>query len=351
MTGIVVVTVLVSLLLGLPPALKWQLGVVRCAVWLAVVSPAAGLLAALAGGVIGLPPILEMVAAVSLTLGLSVAVLAYRFYRDPERHPPSLAGAILSPADGEVIYVQRSRVGVLPTSTKRGHAYRLEELTRTPLRTGEAVVVGIAMNFLDVHVNRAPIAGRISLRRHLPGSFGSLRRPDAVFKNERATTLIEGNGFQVAVVQIASRLVRQIVGFVGECDAVLAGPRCVITAGFSARWAGGLCCASLRRHGVVVCLRGPPPSRQWRWARPIHRTLLRRARVALVHTVDDEQLVRGWGARALFLPDDLADESQASAPARRPRPSIVVAGKLDPDEPVASVLTAAALLSAVEVRR
>jgi phosphatidylserine decarboxylase len=114
---------------------------------------------------------------------------------------------------------------MLPTSTKHGRTYTLEELTRTPLRFGEAVVIGIGMNFLDVHVNRAPLAGRVSLRQRVPGGFSSLRRPEAAFTNERATTIIERDGFQVAVVQIASRLVRQIVAFVREGDAVTAGQR------------------------------------------------------------------------------------------------------------------------------
>src|SRR3954454_14531112 len=56
-------------------------------------------------------------------------------------------------------------------------------LTKTPLCSQEAVVIGISMSFLDVHVNRAPIAGRITLQRHLPGRFGSLRGPEMVFEN------------------------------------------------------------------------------------------------------------------------------------------------------------------------
>ena len=70
------------------------------------------------------------------------------------------------------------------------------------------------MSFLDVHVNRAPIAGRVRLRKHFPGRFGSLGKPEMVFENERATTVIERGGMEIAMVQIASRLVRQIAAFV-----------------------------------------------------------------------------------------------------------------------------------------
>jgi phosphatidylserine decarboxylase len=101
----------------------------------------------------------------------------------------------------------------------------LAELTRTKVHEGDSIVVGIGMSFLDMHVNRAPIAGRVLLRRHFPGRFGSLGVPEMVFENERATTLIAGRELEVAVVQIASRLVRQIAGFVGEGQEVELGQR------------------------------------------------------------------------------------------------------------------------------
>jgi phosphatidylserine decarboxylase len=160
-----------------------------------------------------------------LTLVTAFGVLAYRFYRDPERDVPPAAGLVVSPADGEVLYVRQSRRGTLPVSTKHGHRYRLQELTRTRLETDDATVIGIAMSFLDVHVNRAPIAGRIAGRQHFPGLFGSLRRPEMIFQNERLTTIIESDDWQVAVVQIASRLVRQIVSFVEESQEVRRGQR------------------------------------------------------------------------------------------------------------------------------
>jgi phosphatidylserine decarboxylase len=172
---------------------------------------------------------LSLVVRALLVWGVTVAcagvTLAYRFYRDPERKPPSGEDVIVSPAEGEVIYVREARGGMLPVATKGGREIKLEELTRTPLRHGDAVVVGIAMSFMDVHVNRAPIVGRIASQRHFAGSFGSLRLPEMVFANERMTTVIECDELQVAVVQIASRLVRQIVSFVHEGDAVVLGQR------------------------------------------------------------------------------------------------------------------------------
>ncbi len=65
----------------------------------------------------------------------------------------------------------------------------------------------------------------MTVHHHVPGRFGSLRHPDAVFENERATTVIETDGIEIAVVQIASRLVRQIVAFVRAGESVAAGQR------------------------------------------------------------------------------------------------------------------------------
>ena len=58
-----------------------------------------------------------------------------------------------------------------------------------------------------------------------PSSIGSLRRPEMEFVNERATTIIEGEALQVAVVQIASRLVRKIFAFVSPGQSVALGQR------------------------------------------------------------------------------------------------------------------------------
>jgi phosphatidylserine decarboxylase len=160
-----------------------------------------------------------------VTVGAAGICLAYRFYRDPERTAPDRDDVVLSPADGEVIYVSESQHGVLPTAAKSGRRYTLQELVKTSLRATDATVIGIALNFLDVHVNRAPIAGRVVLQRRHGGPFHSLRKLESVFDNERVTMVIEKSGFQVAVVLIASRLVRRIVEFVHEGETVALGQR------------------------------------------------------------------------------------------------------------------------------
>jgi phosphatidylserine decarboxylase len=204
-------------------ALKWQLGLGRSVAATAILAIGPALAVALVA-----PPgrLLAVAAVWAMTLLLAAGVVAHRFYRDPDRTPPAGdADVVVSPADGTVVYVRRSTGGRLPSSTKLGRDYSLDELTRTPLHRADAVVIGIALSFLDVHVNRAPVAGRIVEQSHHPGRFASLRRPEAVLENERATIVLESGGRELAVVLIASRLVRRIVTFLEDGAYVGLGQR------------------------------------------------------------------------------------------------------------------------------
>jgi glycosyltransferase involved in cell wall biosynthesis len=129
-------------------------------------------------------------------------------------------------------------------------------------------------------------------------------------------------------------------------------PACVVavTPPVAAPLAAWLWCRAHGRPLVVDCHTDAFHGGRWAWARPLHRWLFRRSRVALVHTAEALALVRGWGAPGLLLPDDLPgpDEAEARPPASRP--TVLVAGSLDPTEPVAEALAAAALLPDVQVR-
>jgi phosphatidylserine decarboxylase len=217
--------VVVALAVALGLAWKWQLGLVRSAVWLVAFGLVAGIAAWAMATAADLSGVLAGVVAGLLALALAAAAGLYRFYRDPDRLPPERADVVVSPADGEVVYVRDSSRGLLPVSTKHARRHALTELTKTPLAEDDAVVIGIALSFLDVHVNRAPIAGRITLARRFPGRFGSLRNPEMVFENERATLLIDRGDVTIGVVQIASRLVRRIVSYVSEGEDIELGTR------------------------------------------------------------------------------------------------------------------------------
>jgi phosphatidylserine decarboxylase len=131
---------------------------------------------------------------------------------------------VLSAADGVVDYVWHIAKDSQTIVSKAGRDYRLDELTGTDLASA-VHVVGVGMSFLDVHVNRCPIPGHVALTKHIAGKFMSLGRDEAQFVNERFTTVIEGRSLSVAVVQIASRLVRRIEGYLKVGETVSAGQR------------------------------------------------------------------------------------------------------------------------------
>jgi phosphatidylserine decarboxylase len=225
MHDFIIAGILLALTTTVPLAWKWQLGIARTGLAVGAMALLAGLIIASLGDMLPASVMLRTAAVWLVTMASATAVLAYRFYRDPDRRIPDRNDAVISPADGEIIYVREAPQGLLPVSTKLGRHYTLQELTKTPLQSADCVVIGIAMSFLDVHVNRAPIQGRITLQRHFPGIFGTLRLPEMLFQNERVTTVLENNELQIAVIQIASRLVRQIVSFVSENQEVQAGQR------------------------------------------------------------------------------------------------------------------------------
>jgi phosphatidylserine decarboxylase len=161
----------------------------------------------------------------SFVFMMTFVVIVLRFYRDPERVPPETDRVILSPADGHVNYVKRVEKGTLPVSTKHGRQFELNELTGTDLFLDATYLVGIEMNMLNVHVNRSPVKGKIILQKRIKGRFLSLRRPESESLNERVTTIIDNGAFKVAVIQIATRLVRRIVSYLKQGDTVEIGQR------------------------------------------------------------------------------------------------------------------------------
>ncbi len=224
MMGIFVGIVL-SLVLLIPPAVKWELRMSWVAPWAVGAGAVIGFLAS---RVLPFRPISwEGIALQAVAiLGLSALVLAWRFFRDPERRSPSQDGVILSPADGIILYVTPFERGETAGGKKGKGCYSLRDFTQSQYFPGGGTVIGIGMSFLDVHVNRAPVSGQVEEVRRIPGRFLSLKRPEALTLNERALTVFRtADGHAVGMVQIASRLVRCIVSYVKKGDVVTAGQR------------------------------------------------------------------------------------------------------------------------------
>lgn len=225
MPGYLIGGAALALVTAVPLAWKWQLGVLRAGIWvLAVSMPVAVVLTEVGRGV-ALGAVTGTVLMWGATVVAAAAGLLIVFFRDPERPVPRRRDVIVSPADGQVIYVRPAGPDQVPAADKRGRVCRLRELAGTALGDGDATAIGISMNLSDVHVNRAPAGGRVRIVEHVPGTFGSLRNPLMAASNERVTTIIEAGDLEIAVVQIASRLVRRIVSFVSNGDVLDLGQR------------------------------------------------------------------------------------------------------------------------------
>lgn len=156
---------------------------------------------------------------------ISILLLLWRFYRDPERISPETRNVILSPADGRIIYIKKIEKGKIPFSEKNGKKFFLDDFIQSSALSNGRYTVGILLTYLDVHINRAPISGRIRVLKHIKGVFLSLKKKEAVFKNERALIIIENERLKLGIVLIASRLVRKIVTYIKQDQEIQIGER------------------------------------------------------------------------------------------------------------------------------
>lgn len=135
-------------------------------------------------------------------LFLVIAGFMCFFFRDPKREPPADPNVIVSPADGRVMYV---------TS--------LGESEGNP-----ATLISIFLSPLDVHINRAPIAGRIVDVSYTRGKFLMATNNNASLINEQNAITIEGR-ITIICKQIAGILARRIVCWKSKGENVALGER------------------------------------------------------------------------------------------------------------------------------
>ncbi|MBN1250647.1 MAG: phosphatidylserine decarboxylase family protein [Bacteroidales bacterium] len=143
-----------------------------------------------------------------------------RFYRVPYRKTKATADDIVSPADGNVIYIKRIEAKDIPIAIKNGEISKLEELTNTDILDTPCWLIGINMTPFDVHKNSAPISGKITLNKHFDGKYLSLKEAKSEVENERNTIVIDNGKIKVGVVQIASKKVRRVVTYFKEGQSI-----------------------------------------------------------------------------------------------------------------------------------
>jgi phosphatidylserine decarboxylase len=141
----------------------------------------------------------------AIILGL-LAAFMINFFRDPNRRGSERHVDVLSPADGTVVQIKDVPEGsVWPGLTKQ---------------------VSIFMSVFDVHVNRAPISGKIVHYRYNPGKKLAAMVEKSSSENEQNLIVVEdARGHRVAFKQIAGLLARRIVFDKKEGDEVSRGER------------------------------------------------------------------------------------------------------------------------------
>lgn len=137
-------------------------------------------------------------AGVFIVLGLFVLF----FFRDPQRIPPPGEENIVSPADGRIMEVVEE-----PSDGKPGRR------------------ISVFLSIFDVHVNRSPVAGRITKIEYRTGKFYAAMRGRASAENEQNAFFVQSDRGEVVFKQIAGWVARRIVVWKSTGDSVVRGER------------------------------------------------------------------------------------------------------------------------------
>jgi len=134
-----------------------------------------------------------------------IALFVLQFFRDPPREIPQDAGAVLSPADGRIVAVER---------------------VNDPYVQREAIKVSVFMNVFNVHSNRSPVDGTVQQVWYFPGKFVNADLDKASTENERnAVWLKTADGTDITSVQVAGLIARRILCYVKAGDVLARGQR------------------------------------------------------------------------------------------------------------------------------
>lgn len=134
-----------------------------------------------------------------------VVAFMLQFFRDPPRAVPQEPKAVVSPADGRVVAVERAR---------------------DPYLARDALKMSVFMNVFNVHSNRSPVDGEIRDAWHFPGSFINAALSKASLENERAALWIRTTGgADVTCVQIAGLIARRILCYAKAGQRLARGER------------------------------------------------------------------------------------------------------------------------------
>ncbi|MEZ7870234.1 MAG: phosphatidylserine decarboxylase [Brachymonas denitrificans] len=133
-----------------------------------------------------------------------IAAFVIQFFRDPARPIPQDANAVLSPADGRIVKVEK---------------------VRDPYADRDALLISVFMNVFNVHSNRASVDGTVTKVQYFPGAFVNADLDKASTENERNAVVIDSNGTTITLVQVAGLIARRILCYVKPGDVLTRGQR------------------------------------------------------------------------------------------------------------------------------
>lgn len=139
-------------------------------------------------------------------LGAIATAWCVYFFRDPWRVSPQREGLVLAPADGVIIALDET---MPPPELGLGDQ---------PMRR-----IAIFMSMLDVHINRAPMAGRVAKLAYTEGKFLNASLDKASLDNERMAIKLATADGEIGVMQIAGLVARRIVSTLREEQTIIAG--------------------------------------------------------------------------------------------------------------------------------
>jgi phosphatidylserine decarboxylase len=133
-----------------------------------------------------------------------VFVFIVQFFRDPPRAVPAQVNAVLSPADGRIVKVEK---------------------TLDPYTERDSLLISVFMNVFNVHSNRAPVDGTVERVVYSPGKFINADLDKASSENERNAMVVRLAGERITVVQVAGLIARRILCYVKQGDQLARGQR------------------------------------------------------------------------------------------------------------------------------
>lgn len=134
-----------------------------------------------------------------------IAFFVLQFFRDPAREIPGNKNAILAPADGRIVAIEK---------------------TEDPYLKRDAIKISVFMNVFNVHSNRSPVDGEVQDKWYFPGKFINADLPKASLENERNALWIKAdNGADVTCVQVAGLIAKRIVCHIKASEHLRRGQR------------------------------------------------------------------------------------------------------------------------------